>query len=214
MGVLRIGEGIPLGSGAVEWAVAGRPYPGEFASGDGYAVRQVNGGLVAAVIDGLGHGEEAAEAAAVAADVFKHGGLESLSYLFASAHQALKRTRGAVVAAAVFAPATNFLEWTGIGNIEGILVRAGPRAHPRREYLLSRGGVLGAEPMPQLRLERLEVAPGDVLVLATDGIASAFADAIDPNVAPGALVGRILDQYARDTDDALVLVAQYRVNAP
>lgn len=207
---MRTGDAYIVRTGVVEWAAAGRPYPGESESGDWYAVRPVHGGLLAAVIDGLGHGREAAAAARAASDVFGHGALESLPRLITDAHRALKGTRGAVVAAAVFAPESNHLEWSGIGNVEGFLVRADPAANPQRRYLLSRGGILGSEPFPELRTEHLQVGPGDTLVLATDGILSSFPEAVDPARPPAVNAGRILEGYARDTDDALILVARFR----
>ncbi len=209
MGVLRLGDAIPLATGSVEWAVSYRPYPGESVCGDWHAIRPVRGGVIAAVIDGLGHGEEAADAGRLASEVISHGGLESLSRIVTQTHEALKRTRGAVMAAAVFAPETTYLEWVGVGNIEGVLARADVTSTPKREYLMSRGGVLGCEPFPQLRPSCLTVRPGDMLVLATDGLTSAFTEAIDPAMAPAVISGRILEHYARNTDDALVMVLRW-----
>jgi hypothetical protein len=47
-----------------------------------------------------------------------------------------------------------------------------------------------------------------VLVLATDGIRHDFVANLNPGP-PQAMADRILHQYAKGTDDALVLVAQY-----
>jgi phosphoserine phosphatase RsbX len=46
-------------------------------------------------------------------------------------------------------------------------------------------------------------------VLATDGIRSRFADAIDAREPPRRIAARVLAEHARDSDDALVLVARY-----
>jgi negative regulator of sigma-B (phosphoserine phosphatase) len=52
------------------------------------------------------------------------------------------------------------------------------------------------------------VTPGDVLVLATDGIDSKFIDAIRYDEAPQTQAERLLAAYRSPTDDALVLVAR------
>lgn len=58
----------------VEWGVAGLPAKGHRESGDGYLVRPVAGGVLLAVVDGLGHGREAAVAAEVAVREVHTGG--------------------------------------------------------------------------------------------------------------------------------------------
>jgi len=52
---------------AIEWGVASRALPGQPASGDINVVKSFTDGVLIAALDGLGHGEEAATAAAVAA---------------------------------------------------------------------------------------------------------------------------------------------------
>jgi hypothetical protein len=59
------------------------------------------GGLVA-VVDGLGHGAEAANAAKVAVRALERGGDRPLAQLFRDCHQSLIGTRGAVISAASF----------------------------------------------------------------------------------------------------------------
>lgn len=205
--------------GEIQWAVAGRPYPGERASGDRHVVRPVAGGLLVAVVDGLGHGEEAAEAADLATWHFARERFDSLPGLFARVHDALRRTRGAVAAVAQFTPDSCRLAWAGIGNIEGCLLRAGGESDASgladgREHLLCQGGVLGSEPLPSIRVRVLGVRPGDMVVLATDGIESAFIEAIDPSIPPAVLTGRILERFARPNDDALIFAARFREAAP
>ena len=47
----------------IEWGVASRALPGETRSGDLHVVESFAGGALVAAVDGLGHGEEAADAA-------------------------------------------------------------------------------------------------------------------------------------------------------
>ena len=77
------------------------------------------------------------------------------------------------------------------------------------ETLLLRSGVVGSH-LPPLSASVHAVNPGDMLILATDGIRPGFAEELLPLVPPQPAADRILSRYARGTDDALVLVARYR----
>ena len=92
--------------------------------------------------------------------------------------------------------------------MEGFLLRADAAAIPARESVLLRGGVVGYE-IPPLRPATHRVAAGDTLVLATDGIRSAFAEGLDVAAPPREMAAGILARHAKDTDDALVLVARW-----
>lgn len=56
----------------------------------------------------------------------------------------------------------------------------------------------------------LRVEPGDTLVLATDGIRQDFSSALSAVEPPGKLAERVLAEYAKGHDDALVVVARFR----
>jgi hypothetical protein len=101
------------------------------------------------------------------------------------------------------------MTWAGIGNVEGVLVRGDPAARPPRELLTPRGGVVGYV-LPSVRAAALPIAPGDTLILATDGIRSCFTDGVDLRRSPQEVAGAIFARHARGSDDALVLVARYR----
>ena len=53
------------------------------------------------------------------------------------------------------------------------------------------------------------MAPGDTLILSTDGIRSGFAASVTSAEAPQVIADRVLAGYAKGTDDALVLVVRY-----
>jgi hypothetical protein len=55
---------------------------------------------------------------------------------------------------------------------------------------------------------------GDTLVFATDGVRREFTQRLALGDGPQQLADRILGQYAKGTDDALVLVARYVGEAP
>jgi negative regulator of sigma-B (phosphoserine phosphatase) len=192
----------------IEWAVAELAQPGQSESGDRYlAVATADGGLVA-VVDGLGHGAEAASAAKLAVRALERGAHRPLVQLLRDCHQSLLGTRGAVVSAAAFAFDAETMTWLGVGNVEGLLIRAPASAGARTESLLVRGGVVGVR-LPPLAAEVVPVRRGDTLILATDGVRSGFLDAVLPYLPPQALADHVLARWGTTADDALVLVVRY-----
>lgn len=197
----------------LEWGSAGRPMPGETESGDQYVVHPVPGGALLAVVDGLGHGPSAAAAARDAITTLQAHAQEPLVPLVAHCHSALRRTNGVVMTLAVFHAGDNTLTWLGVGNVEGLLIRAAVHAHPSHDTVLHRGGVVGYQ-LPTLRAEHLTVAPGDMLIFATDGLRSQFADGLDLAMPPHQIADCVLAAHAKPTDDALVLVVRFGAVAP
>jgi len=192
----------------IEWAVAELAQRGERESGDCYlALSTPDGGLVA-VVDGLGHGAEAASAAKVAVRTLEQGADRPLVRLFRECHQSLIGTRGAVISAAAFACHDETMTWLGVGNVEGLLLRAPASGGARTESLLVRGGVVGIH-LPPLPAQVVPIRRGDTLVLATDGVRSDFVDAPLPYQEPRALADHVLARWGTRTDDALVLVVRY-----
>jgi negative regulator of sigma-B (phosphoserine phosphatase) len=56
---------------------------------------------------------------------------------------------------------------------------------------------------------RIPVTPGDVLVLATDGIDPAFGDALQLSGSSQAISDRILADHWKPPDDGLVIAVRY-----
>jgi len=195
-----------LADGVVEWAVAGRPIPSEMVSGDLQVVTPFPGGVVVAVIDGLGHGPEAAFAAGRAGSVLAAEAGRPVRALMESCHAALRETRGAVLTIASIDTVQAQLTWIGIGNVDAVLWRADPAA--AREALVPRNGVVGYQ-LPPMREDVLPILCGDMLVFATDGVRHGFAS--DPPLPATAQehADHILRTYGKTTDDALVLVVKY-----
>ena len=187
---------------------ATRTMSGEIECGDAHLVVELPGGALVAVVDGLGHGREAAIAAREAVATLTQHADEPVVPLLQRCHGQLRATRGVVMTLASFRAADATMTWLGVGNVEGFLLRANAAAIPARESVLLRGGVVGYE-IPPLRPATHRVAAGDTLVLATDGIRSAFAEGLDVAVPPREMAAGILARHAKDTDDALVLVARW-----
>jgi len=195
-----------VSTGLVEWGAAGLALPGQADNGDRHVVRPFAGGVLAAVVDGLGHGREAADAARIAVATLEQFPFEPLPTLFRRCHERLRGTRGVVMSAASFRAGERTMLWLGVGNVEGLVRRATPGRPSDR--LLLRGGVVGSY-LPRLDVSLLPAHPGDVLIFASDGIHSSFAEEEPQALPPQRAADRILAHHGRGTDDALVLVVRY-----
>ena len=198
--------------GLLEWGVATRALDGQPESGDLHLVKTTPLGALVAVVDALGHGADAARVALTAISTLDRGAGEPVVALLERCDRALRLTRGAVVSVAGFDEGAGTMTWVGVGNVEGVFLKADPNARPVRESMLLRGGVVGYR-LPSLMSSVRRVEPGDLLVLATDGIRSDFAQYVAPGAPAQAMADRVLERCSKGTDDALVLVVRYRGGA-
>lgn len=188
-----------------DWGVAMSPHPGERQSGDAYLVRESGDAVVLGVVDALGHGDEAAEVAHAAVAALAERVDRPLVELVGRCHDALGGSRGAALTVA--SVAAGAVTWLAVGNVEGVLARR----DGRRGYVVQRGGVVGSR-LPALRVGTEQAADGDVLLLATDGVAPRFADAVDATALPEsaqAVASEVHREFATGDDDALVLAARF-----
>jgi phosphoserine phosphatase RsbX len=192
----------------IEWAVAGRPLAGERVSGDAHVVQPFPNGVLVAVIDALGHGDQAAATSELASTILRAHAGESVPTLIALCHDGLRAARGAVMSVASINGRNNTVTWAGVGNVEGVLLRANSVMRSVRESLLVRNGVVGFQ-MPSVRPTVLPLEVNDVLAFATDGIGPGFLETHPAHHPPQRIADDILTRYAKPADDALVLVARY-----
>jgi hypothetical protein len=190
----------------VEWGWAGAALEGD-ESGDLHVVAMFPRGALVAVIDGLGHGPEAALAAREAASILEEHAALSVRELVLRCHEGLRKTRGAVMSLASFDTRSSTIEWCGVGNVEGVLLRAGA-AGRGSEAIGTRGGVVGYR-LPTLNVSTVTVSTGDLLVLATDGIQLGFSAAVDVDREPQVIADAVFARCAKGSDDALVLAVRY-----
>jgi negative regulator of sigma-B (phosphoserine phosphatase) len=194
-----------------EIGVAGEPIPGESSSGDGHVAVSGTEESLLAVIDGLGHGQPAREAAEVAARTLAENNGVDLAELVRLCHRSLRRTRGVVMTLARVDGRRNTITWLGVGNVGARLFRADSRMPNGRtaETALTLGGVVGHD-LPALRASTLEIRPGDTLLFATDGIDPQVAPHMSEHVPLQTQAEQLLAEFGLRTDDALVLLARYR----
>lgn len=192
----------------LNWAVAARALPGEDSSGDLSVVQPVEDGVLIAVIDGLGHGVEAAKAAAEASVAVRQCAGEPIEYVMRACHEALKGTRGAVMTLLYVDQAHETLTWMGVGNVEGRMWPAVPGATLLRQAPPLRGGVVG-HALPKLSASALTLSRGDLFILSTDGVNNRFHEEFRLEGTVQQIADDILEEYWTAMDDALVLVARY-----
>jgi anti-sigma regulatory factor (Ser/Thr protein kinase) len=180
-----------------------RPRPGEETNGDASFIKEHDGETLLAVVDGLGHGRGAHEAAQVALDTLEQWEGEPLDELILAAHDALRSTRGAVLGAVALDHARQSFTYAGVGNVEVRVVGASEPARP-----IPSNGTLGAR-LSQVRVWPHRWDEGSTLVIASDGISATWDGAAYPglfNRSPQLLAGVLLRDYARNSDDATVLI--------
>ena len=192
----------------VHWGVATLALQGQSESGDLHMVRLVKDGVLIAVVDGLGHGEEAAAAARLAVATLERYAEEPPLSLLQRCHVALKGSRGVVMSVAHFDATRSTMTWLGVGNVEGVLHHADWSERSARASLITRGGIVGSE-VPAVQAAAIPVSAGDTLVFATDGIATDFLSDVSAKEDPQRMADQLLARYGKGTDDALVLVARY-----
>lgn len=157
------------------------------------------------LVDGLGHGPEAAKVAQAAIATLALAlapGLRPERQIEA-AHEAMGRIRGAALAVAQYDADEGQLYFAGVGNIGACIIEGGIR-----RQLMSHNGIVGHN-MRKLRQIIYPCAPGALTVMHSDGIATQWDLEQHPGLAqrePALVAGVLLRDYARQRDDACVLV--------
>jgi anti-sigma regulatory factor (Ser/Thr protein kinase) len=207
---LRLGRRQPgVAPGRFAIGALTTPRPGQECFGDAWAVVEREGVLTALVVDGVGHGPQAADASRLAvAHFYDHPG-ETPEETMAGVHEALGGSRGAVAGVARLDPAAGTLRWAAVGNIAGLLVAPGGGTVRR---FVSHNGTLGHAAD---RIQGFEHAcpPGSVLVLHSDGVATSWSLDDYPGLAarhPAVIAGVLHRDHRRGRDDATVLVVRVR----
>lgn len=177
--------------------------------GDAYLVRSADQGVLIAVVDGLGHGPEAAQAAQRAIQTLERSTQTLPSALASECHRALQSTRGAVMGIAFVDVHADALTWIGVGDVRAVLQRVEPSGPVKAEALFTHNGVVGRS-LPPLRPVMRSLLVGDTMIFATDGIRSTLLPEPRGNGSVERIANGLLERFATASDDALVLVARYR----
>lgn len=161
----------------LDFAVSSVSIPGESESGDLFVVKEIPGGALIGVVDGLGHGSEAAEAARIAVQTMDENAGDSIISITRYCHDKLKNTRGVVMSLASINMADGTIAWLGVGNITGTLFRSDLNTSPLCESIFMRAGVVGYR-LPPLYASVVTISKGDILIFSTDGIKEEYIQKI------------------------------------
>ncbi|MBI2772469.1 MAG: SpoIIE family protein phosphatase [Burkholderiales bacterium] len=192
--------------GALAIGVRSTPMHGEVECGDAWSVTQAGRWQRLCVVDGLGHGPLAARAAAEALSVVASApSAETPADILARAHKALKPTRGAVMAVVAIDTAAGTFSFSGIGNIAGVL-----HTGEESQHLLSVEGVVGYN-VRAIKQQEYAWTAASTVILSSDGLTNRRSLAKYPGLLarhPVLIAAVMYRDFARDSDDATVLVAK------
>jgi hypothetical protein len=188
------------------------PKSGEEVCGDGWAVVQERDRMVLLVVDGLGHGPVAAQAARQAERVFTESARSSSPRdLLERMHGALRATRGAAAAVAEVDTMTGEVRFAGVGNIAGMV-----RSQGVRRQTVSHNGTVGAE-LRKVHEFTYAWSEDALLLLHSDGINTNWQLENYPGLAnahPALIAGVLYRDANRGRDDATVVVARFADGPP
>jgi phosphoserine phosphatase RsbX len=197
--------------GPIEWAATSRALPGQALCGDRSIAVDVNGtAALIGVLDGLGHGAPAAEAADCGVQMLGNARGEPLDMLVQSCHRGLSNTRGVAMTLARIDFQTDTLSWVGVGNVAADLVAKHPSGLEVRSSVRLAGGIVGYRIPEVVAPQEFPIRPGDLLVVTSDGIAENHLDDINFGAPALAIAEQILRSHAKNSDDAMVLTARHR----
>lgn len=179
------------------------PLRGETECGDAWRIIAGRRRISVLLVDGLGHGPEAAIAASAATIAFTQLASGSPDAALVALDGALHETRGAALSIVVIDEAARATRFSGVGNVDGRVLAAGAT-----EHLVPQSGIVG-HGMPRLRFTDASWPVGARLVLHSDGILARWRMESYPELMtahPALLAGVIYRDFARDQDDATVIV--------
>jgi serine phosphatase RsbU (regulator of sigma subunit) len=173
-------------------------------SGDAVVVQPIEHGLLVAIVDVLGHGPEANEVAQVIEAWLGRYGSANVAGMIQNLHQHLKGTRGAAAGLCAIDAGLSRLEYVGVGNT--VMRRLGGL----ETRLVSHDGVLGQN-MRTPRPQSLQLEPGDLVLLYTDGVSDRFTLTEYPSAlqhSPKEVVENVVKRFGKGHDDAACIAVR------
>lgn len=194
--------------GLVEVGGAAQAKAGELACGDAWLHLERGSKVLLAIVDGIGHGVGAAQAAQQTIDLVRaHARLEEeplgLAGLLQALHQQLRGTRGVVASVVHLEATTGQIQYAGIGNTEVRLI-GGPAS------LYSRPGLLGGNRPIRPVTQQVVLPALGLLILHTDGLSPGDLRDRPDGLTCSQLAQYLIERWARPDDDATVVVARRR----
>jgi anti-sigma regulatory factor (Ser/Thr protein kinase) len=176
--------------------------------GDAWSVRREAKGLKIAMIDGLGHGSSAHTAAMLAVEALDLHPKNNPTDELREIHEAIKKTRGAVITIAHIDQVNNQLNYSGVGNISMKMISA-----LSAKGCFSYNGIVGHILPASLNNHGLPLNEKmDMLVMHSDGINSRWDLQKYPGLLqhhPTVICATIYKDHDRGNDDSTILVAKF-----
>lgn len=179
--------------------------PGEQVCGDAWGVVTDRGRAVIGVMDGLGHGTLAAEAATAAIAAVSGRTDGTSQEILTRIHEALRHTRGAAGTVVSIEPRGAVITVAGVGNVAAAVVADG---HVRQAVSL--GGILGHD-VRMFRQYQYPWPAGALLVMHSDGLASHWSLDSYPGLRlrhPALVAAVLYRDHQRGRDDVTVVVGK------
>jgi hypothetical protein len=192
----------PLEVGAVSV-----PIRGEDVCGDGWGAKKTSESMLLMVVDGLGHGILASEAAREAERIFAESHSDSPTPILQDSHDSLKKTRGAAMAVASLNFEKGLISFAGVGNVGSSIVTQGAS-----RGMASHNGTVG-HTVPRIQEFTFPWNGDSILVMHSDGLKSAWDLKLYPGIwskHPGLIAGILYRDFTRERDDVTVLIAKNR----
>lgn len=188
-----------------QWGAVSIAMPGQAVCGDSWAVTNAGEMWTFLIADGLGHGNEAADASVEAVRLFHRFNGHQVATLLDYIHGGLRSSRGAAISIARFDPATRRVVFGGIGNVAGLLSN-----NEDLKRMVSMPGTAGHNAR---KIQAFEYPfERGLVILASDGLSTNWSPARYPNLnaAHPSLIAAILYRdFSRGRDDATVLVGKW-----
>lgn len=179
------------------------PIPGELECGDSWDAACEQDVVSLIVVDGLGHGPGAAEAARSVVDAFREQPFDPPAVILERAHRFARPTRGAAASIVRIESACDTVIFAGIGNVGGVVLKDGKGAH-----MLSQHGTLG-HAVRRIHEESYALPTEARVILASDGLKSHWDLTPYTNLAlqaPITIAALLWRDFARGRDDATAVV--------
>jgi len=189
----------------LDLSVFSRPIPGQKYNGDAYFVKRYEDKVMFAVIDGLGHGQDAQEASQAAVDCLENYYRRPFAEIFQLCHQRLKRTRGAAMSLCRISLKERVMTHAGIGNVQTRVYSSEKAPAP---FCIN--GTLGVA-MRTVKVDDYPLPENSIISMFSDGISGHFSPDNLPgflNLKPQRLAKQIIDNHGRDNDDATIIVGR------
>lgn len=179
---------------------------GETVCGDAWACEHADGKTTGFVIDGLGHGVIAHEAAREGLEAFRARPFNAPQDIMATVHGRLRKTRGAAAAVAAIDRAAGVVRFCGVGNIVAAVIA--PDGQARRT--VSHNGIVG-HGMPKITVFEYPWTDRSLLLMHSDGVSGSWQLEPYPGLLsrhPALVAAVLFRDHRRERDDATVIASR------